>query len=164
VASAPTKAQKPTPYIVRLREANDDALQLLEEYYEAVHVVQRDTPEAIRKIIDDDSSGVWIASLNDKAVGCVVLRMMPSITHAGECKRLYVRPEARGHGIAAALMGALEAYAVNIGLRWIYLDSYSDLKTAIDLYRKRGYTPCERYNDNPQATLFLRKQIGVQQS
>jgi DNA-binding MarR family transcriptional regulator/N-acetylglutamate synthase-like GNAT family acetyltransferase len=145
--------------IVRLTEPDDDALRLLEEYYDAINVVQRDSLEAIQKIVDDTFSGMWLAYLKDKAVGCVVLRRLTSIPFAGECKRLYVQPNARGHRIANALLDAQEGYARSQGLQWIYLDSYDDLKVAIALYRKRGYVSCERYNDNPQATVFLRKQI-----
>ena len=145
--------------IVRLSKSNDDAIRLLREYYEAVSVVQRDTPEAIQKIIDDPGSGVWLAYLDEVAVGCVVLRELGSIPFAGECKRLYVQPIARGHRIADRLLDAQEDFARSKGLRWIYLDSYDDLKVAIALYRKRGYVSCERYNDNPQATVFLRKNI-----
>jgi GNAT superfamily N-acetyltransferase len=148
-----------------LTETNADSLQLLEEYYESINVVQRDTAEGIQKIINDEASGVWIAylqvnGLQEKAVGCVVLRFMTSIPLAGECKRLYVKPEARGFGIAGALLDAQEEFALNKGLQWIYLDSYDDLKAAIALYKKRGFVTCERYNNNPQATLFLRKRLG----
>ena len=69
--------------IVRLSNLNDDAMRLLEEYYEAVSVVQRDTPEAIRKMIDGPGSGVWLAYLEERAVGCVVLRRLDSIPFAG---------------------------------------------------------------------------------
>src|SRR5580698_6763204 len=124
--------------IVRLTEASDEALQLLQEYYEAVHVVRRDTPEKIQAILDDRASGMWIAYLASKPVGCVVLRDLPSIPRAGECKRLYVQPSARGHRIADKLMDALESFAQAQGLSAIYLDSYHDLKAAIALYRKRG--------------------------
>ena len=146
--------------IVRLSKSNSDAIRLLQEYYEAASVVQRDTPEAIQKIIDAPDSGVWIAYLDEMAVGCVVLRKLGSIPFAGECKRLYVQPIARGHGIAGKLLDAQEDFARSKGLHWIYLDSYDDLKVAIALYLKRGYVACERYNDNPQATVFLRKNIG----
>jgi len=146
--------------IVRLSQPNDDAIRLLQEYYEAVHVVQRDTPEAIQKIIDDPCSGVWLAYLEEKAVGCVVLRALDSIPFAGECKRLYVQPASRGHRIAEKLLDAQEEFARSQNLRWIYLDSYDDLKVAIALYRRRGYVSCERYNDNPQATVFLRRNIA----
>jgi DNA-binding MarR family transcriptional regulator/GNAT superfamily N-acetyltransferase len=146
--------------IVRLSTSNDDAIRLLQEYYVAVSVVQRDTPKAIQRVIDDPGSGVWLAYLEEKAVGCVVLRRLGSVPFAGECKRLYVQPAARGHGIADKLLDAQEDFARNKGLHWIYLDSYDDLKVAIALYRKRGYVSCERYNDNPQATVFLRKNIA----
>jgi DNA-binding MarR family transcriptional regulator/GNAT superfamily N-acetyltransferase len=145
--------------IVRLSKSSNDAIRLLEEYYEAVSVVQRDTPEAIQKIIDAPCSGVWLAYLEEKAVGCVVLRKLGSIPFAAECKRLYVQPAARGHHIADKLLDAQEDFARSKGLHWIYLDSYDDLKVAIALYRKRGYVSCKRYNDNPQATVFLRKNI-----
>jgi len=160
VRSILSEAQKPAVRIVRLSEINDDALKLLEEYYAAVDVVQRDTPEAMQKLIADPASGMWIAYLQEKAVGCVVLRRLPSMQFAGECKRLYVQPEARGNGLADALLNTQEAFARSKGLQWIYLDSYDDLKAAVALYRKRGYLPCERYNDNPQATVFLRKEIA----
>jgi GNAT superfamily N-acetyltransferase len=144
---------------VRLSEISDDAIRLLEEYYEAVHVVQRDTPDALQKLINSPDSGVWLAYLGDVAVGCVVLRKLASVPRAGECKRLYVQLAARGRRIAEKLLDAQEEFARREGLRWIYLDSYDDLKAAIALYRKRGYRSCKRYNDNPQATIFLRKNI-----
>jgi ribosomal protein S18 acetylase RimI-like enzyme len=103
---------------------------------------------------------MWLAYLGDEVVGCVVLRKLDSISRAGECKRLYVRPSARGNRIADKLMDALEAFARGEGTEWIYLDTYDDLKTAIALYERRGYERCGRYNDNPQATVFMRKRVG----
>jgi ribosomal protein S18 acetylase RimI-like enzyme len=145
--------------IERLTAASPAALWLLQEYYEAIGVQVRDTPDSIALICSDPASGVWLASLDGEAVGCVVLRPLPQIPGAAECKRLYVQPSARGHRIADRLMDALESFAVTSGLAWIYLDSKDDLLAAIRLYRKRGYTDCERYNDNPQATLYLRKRL-----
>jgi DNA-binding MarR family transcriptional regulator/GNAT superfamily N-acetyltransferase len=152
--------QKTAVQIVRLTEPTEDAHKILQEYYEAVHVIQRDKPGAIQNMIDDAASGVWLAYLGDEVVGCVALRKLSSIPNASECKRLYVKPSARGHRIADKLLDAQEDYARDTDVEWIYLDSYDGLKVAIALYRKRGYVPCERYNDNPQATVFLRKQIG----
>lgn len=147
--------------IVRLTVTNEEARALLEEYYEAVHVVQRDQPGSMEKWIGAPDSGMWIAYLGEEAVGCVVLRGLASIAKASECKRLYVRPSARGNGIADQLLDAQEEFARSQGVKWIYLDSYDDLQTAIALYERRGYERCERYNDNPQATVFLRKGIGA---
>ncbi|HEX5339551.1 MAG TPA: GNAT family N-acetyltransferase [Gammaproteobacteria bacterium] len=147
-------------HIARLPAPDADALRLIEEYYEAVHVVLRDDREAIRRLVEEPGSGLWLAYLQDQAVGCVLLHRLESIPDAGECKRLYVQSEARGHGIAEALMDALEAHAREQGSKWVYLDTHHSLKPAITLYEKRGYEVCERYNDNPQATCFFRKRVG----
>lgn len=147
--------------VVRISAASDEALNLLHEYYEAVSVVQRDTPQAIEAMISGAASGLWLAYLDGEPVGCVALKPLPSFPQAAECKRLYVRPSARGNRIADKLLDAMEQFARDHGLRWIYLDSYDGLKAAIALYRKRGYVDCERYNDNPQATVFLRKELGA---
>ncbi|MGH8401594.1 MAG: GNAT family N-acetyltransferase [Gammaproteobacteria bacterium] len=146
--------------IVRLPAPDADALRLIEEYYEAVHVVLRDDHAGIRQLVEEPGSGLWLAYLEGKAVGCVLSHRLESIPDASECKRLYVQPEARGHRIAEALMDALEAHAQSQGFRWIYLDTHHSLKPAIALYGKRGYEACERYNENPQATRFFRKRIG----
>ncbi len=155
-----TRAQ-PTPVqIVQLEKETQDAQAILCEYYETVNVLVRDKPGAIQAIIDTPASGVWLAYLGKEVVGCVVLRRLDSMPKSSECKRLYVKPWARGRGIANKLLDAQEMRARNEGLEWIYLDSYDDLKAAIALYEKRRYARCERYNDNPQATVFMRKQIA----
>jgi ribosomal protein S18 acetylase RimI-like enzyme len=161
--SIPDNKTIPRVRIVRLTSATGDALAILEEYYEAVHVVQRDKPSNVQQIIDTPASGVWLAYLEDEVVGCVVLRKLETIPFTSECKRLYVKPSARGNHIADKLLDAQEAYARTQGIEWIYLDSYDDLKAAIGVYERRGYQRCERYNDNPQATLFMRKRIALPQ-
>jgi DNA-binding MarR family transcriptional regulator/N-acetylglutamate synthase-like GNAT family acetyltransferase len=146
--------------IERVRTASREALAILHEYYEAVHVVQRDTLAGVETMLTERASGMWLAYLDDEVVGCVALRRLASIPGAAECKRLYVRPAARGNRIADRLLDAMEGFARDEGIEWIYLDTYDDLKTAIALYERRGYERCARYNDNPQATLFMRKRLG----
>ena len=156
-----SRAQRTPIQIVQLAKETQDAQAILQEYYETVNVMVRDQPGAIQAIIDAPASGVWLAYLGKEVVGCVVSRRLEFIAKSSECKRLYVKPWARGRGIANKLLDAQEMHARNEGLEWIYLDSYDDLKTAIALYERRGYARCERYNDNPQATVFMRKKIVV---
>jgi DNA-binding MarR family transcriptional regulator/GNAT superfamily N-acetyltransferase len=145
--------------IVRSTKETQAAQAILQEYYETVNVLVRDKPGAIQAIIDAAASGVWLAYLGEEVVGCVVLRRLEFMPKSSECKRLYVKPWARGRGIADKLLDALEKHARKEGIEWIYLDSYDDLKPAIALYERSGYERCERYNDNPQATVFMRKKI-----
>jgi hypothetical protein len=55
-------------------------------------------------------------------------------------------------------MDFIEGFATQT-LDWIYLDTGADFAAAQSLYQARGYEPCERYNDNPQATCFFRKRL-----
>jgi ribosomal protein S18 acetylase RimI-like enzyme len=148
------------PRLLRASAAHaEDARLLLNEYYAEVGVVQRDAPAAVQRFLSDIDSALWIAYVGDTAAGCVVLRPLAIVPAAGECKRLYVRSRFRRSGIADRLLDALEAQGRSSGLSWIYLDSKDDLEAALALYRRRGYEPCERYNDNLQATVFLRKSL-----
>ncbi|QNI36231.1 bifunctional helix-turn-helix transcriptional regulator/GNAT family N-acetyltransferase [Edaphobacter albus] len=155
-----SKNQPATIQIERLTSINKETLAIFEEYYDAVHVVQRDKPDSLRKMIHESGSGIWLAYRGNEVVGCVALRTLPSIPYASECKRLYVKPSARGHHVADQLLDAQEEFARSQGIKWIYLDSYDDLKAAIAIYERRGYQRCKRYNNNPQATLFMRKKIA----
>lgn len=136
-----------------------DAQLLLTEYYEAIGVTKRDTPGEIAAFLSDAASGLWIAYADEVPAGCVVLRPLPSAGLAAECKRLYVRPRFRGQGLAGALLNAMENFAAASSLEWVYLDSRDDLRDALRIYIRRGYRACTRYNDNPEATVFLRKNL-----
>ena len=146
-------------YIRRSVELGVAEQALLNEYYDEIDVLLRDDFDALEQALGESSSGMWVAWLGDEAVGCVILRPLAGLPHAGECKRLYVRPRARKRGIAEALLSEMEQYGRISGLETIYLDSKDDLVSALSLYSKRGYEVCERYNANPQATVFLRKRL-----
>jgi putative acetyltransferase len=141
----------------------DDAWELLAEYFEAVQVVVRDDRETVLKYLRVERSGVWIAYSDRKAAGCIVLRPLPAKSsvgdQAGEVKRLYVRPVFRRLGVAGRLLVKLETYASLIGMHSLYLDSRADMPAAVAFYRSAGYADCERYNDNPEAAIFLKKAL-----
>jgi GNAT superfamily N-acetyltransferase len=138
----------------------DAAFALIEEYYEAVGVVVRDDRAALEHYLASPDSPIWIATVASAPAGCVMLRPLPAIPLAAEVKRLYVRPAFRGLRLAHALMQAAEEHARAAGLQWLYLDTKEDLHAAIHFYLCTGYQLCARYNDNPQATIFLRKLLS----
>jgi ribosomal protein S18 acetylase RimI-like enzyme len=137
----------------------EDACALIEEYYEAVHVIARDDRAQILHYISDPHSCIFLAYDAANPVGCILYRPLQQLDSAGEVKRLYVRPAFRKRGIAERLLQELEQFASAQHAQWLYLDTTDDLKAAIAFYERHGYLRCDRYNDNPQATLFMRKQL-----
>lgn len=134
------------------------ARSIVDEYCDAVGVLVRDDQDQLRSYFNDDF-GIWLASYAASVIGCIALRPLSAQATACEVKRLYVRESHRGFGVANALMDALEDYAVRRGYRSAYLDTKDDLHAAVRFYERRGYTACDRYNDNPQATIFMRRQF-----
>ncbi len=45
------------------------------------------------------------------------------------------------------------------GYEWLYLDTTDDMVAAQRFYAALGYELTTRYNDNPQATIFMRKDL-----
>jgi GNAT superfamily N-acetyltransferase len=147
---------------VKATENNIDVVfELVEEFYDYVNVQVRDDRETIKHhyLEGGQHCGIWIAFVDDVPAGCVILRPLENISEAGEVKRMYVRDSFRGKGVAQALMTALEEYAMDVGLKTVYLDTKDDLKAAIRFYEQSGYMRCERYNENPQATIFMKKAL-----
>jgi len=144
---------------VRAAPADREAAwAIVDDYCRALAIVVRDDPADFERYFEA-GSGVWLARDGDAVIGCIALRPLPTIAaDAGEVKRLYVRPAARGRKIADALLDELEAYAAAF-YRGLYLDTKDDLLPAIRFYERRGYVRIPRYNDNPQATIFMRRML-----
>ncbi|HUI75399.1 MAG TPA: GNAT family N-acetyltransferase [Candidatus Acidoferrum sp.] len=145
------------------RAAQEDletAYKIVEEYYEAAGVVARDSFDEFARLYFCDGVGVWLARNEDSVIGCIALRALPEYESSGEIKRLYVQTAHRKAGVAQSLLENLEAYAVTFGYQWLYLDSAPGMDDAVRFYRRNGYEECSRYNNNPQATIFLRKRIA----
>ncbi len=96
-----------------------------------------------------------VATLDGAPVGCGALR--PLSQDVVEIKRMYVRKEARGQGIARALLIELERIAVDFGYRQIVLETGVRQPEAIALYESRGFTRIANYGDyseNPLSACF----------
>ncbi len=85
-------------------------------------------------------------------------RLSPGVC---EMKRLYVRPFARGCGLARALIARLEDEARRRGYREICLDTLPMMGEAQRLYETLGFVDTPPYYDTPIAgTRFMRKALG----
>lgn len=94
-----------------------------------------------------------------RPVCCGGLKRLPD--GACEIKRMYVVPEARGRGVAGALLTALEARARALGYRVARLDTGPLQPHSRRLYERRGYRPIENFNRNPVADFFGEKSLVV---
>jgi GNAT superfamily N-acetyltransferase len=140
----------------------DSAFELVQEYFHSVGVWLRDSKGVFSEYLVGDDRGVWLAFAGNEPIGCIVLHPLASLPEAGEVKRLYVRAPYRKQGLAEGLLRELEDFAVGTaGYQWLYLDTKDDLTNAIRFYQRHGYERCDRYNDNPQATIFMRKPVGM---
>lgn len=79
----------------------------------------------------------------------------------GEVKSMFVAEDARGRGIADALMRQIEDAARDEGLRALKLETGNLLHAARALYARHGFTDCERFGDYPDAktSIFMEKTL-----
>ncbi len=102
--------------------------------------------------------GAFLLAMSDGLpIGCVALK--GSGGAAGEIKRLWISPAARGLGIAKRLMQAAEDIARELGMAMLRLDTNSALPEARRLYESTGWTGIDRFNDDPYPDLFFEKRL-----
>ncbi len=146
---------------VRIYRAKETQINLaygiVQEYYAAASVVVRENREEFERQYFGDGTGVWLAEADESVIGSVALRRLEGLADSGEIKRMYLRQAYRGQGVADFLLQALEKYAREFGYRWLYLDTAADMRAAARFYERQGFLRCERYNENPQAAIFMRK-------
>lgn len=86
---------------------------------------------------------IVLAHSGTNVIGCGAFRPLDQQTV--EIKRMFVRPEFRGRGIARQILGALERHARERGYVDAKLETGTRQPEAIALYITCGYEPIERY-------------------
>lgn len=108
------------------------------------------------------SGRLFLAVVDGQAAGCIGLREMePGVC---EMKRLYVRPQFRGHQLGRVLIQKLLDEARAIGYTRMQLDTIpGQMDRAIALYREFGFeeiTPREDLHP-VLGTIWLAKELSV---
>ena len=81
-------------------------------------------------------------------------------TEYGELKRMFVRPQFRGLGLAKLMLEHLEQYSRAHGIFRLRLETGIHQKEAIGLYERMGYQsipPFGEYVDDPLSRFFEKK-------
>jgi len=91
-----------------------------------------------------------LAECKGEIAGCVALhKLEPGIC---EMKRLYLRPQFRGHGFGGVLAERIIAEACWLGYQRMRLDTVEPvMKDAVAMYRKLGFKEIAPYCANPMA-------------
>ena len=102
---------------------------------------------------------VVVAYVNNEAVGCGAIKEYSA--DAVDLKRMYVKPDKRGQGVATEVLKALEAWAVEINYTKCILETGKKQPEAIGLYLKNGYAVIPNYGqyENVENSVCFEKLI-----
>jgi putative acetyltransferase len=105
----------------------------------------------------------FVARLAKRPVGCGGIALFADFA---ELKRMYVRPEARGRGVANAILARLIEEGEAAALPIVRLETGTEQAAAIRFYRRAGFEPCaafEPYKSMPPGSiatsLFMERQV-----
>ncbi len=90
---------------------------------------------------------LYIALCGGKAAGCVGMKRQDECSC--ELKRLFVRPEYRGRGLARFLSELILTEAKKAGYERVLLDTLPFLGAAQSLYRSLGFYEITKYLESP---------------
>lgn len=101
-----------------------------------------------------------VASHQNETVGCGAIRVQEDYA---EIKRMYVKPSARGKGIASRVLDHLEMLARESGINTLRLETGISQPEALALYERRGYTRCAPFGDytHDPLSLFYEKRLDA---
>ena len=89
-------------------------------------------------------------------VGCVAVRPVAGAPGLCEMKRLYLRPQARGHGLGRRLATEAIAEAKRLGYRRVCLDTLPTMQEAQAIYLSLGFAQVGVSASEPRVLLFER--------
>lgn len=139
-----TQAQSPDD-IAAVKAVFIDYLAYIEDYLGASLGFQG--TEAEFASFPDIYDALFIAKIDDRPVGAVGVK--PFETGICELKRLYVRPDGRGHKLGLRLTQAAITAARDHGYNTMYLDTDAGLVHASRIYEDLGFKDIDKYYENP---------------
>ena len=143
------------------RPDQPDVLQLIEaldayqiplyplESHHGIDINALRAPNVLFAVVRDDEQ---------QALACGAIVLGPEYA---ELKRMFVRPEHRGKGIARALLAYLESEAAARNCNTFVLETGIRQPEALSLYTKAGYVRCDPFGGyvHDPFSVFMRKVI-----
>ncbi len=100
------------------------------------------------------------ADEENRAVGGIGLANFPGFRNCAELQKLYLSEFLRGQGTGYLLVKMIEEKAAAMGYEQMYIETHSNLETAIQLYKVRGFQTIEKPPEVVHSTMnrfFLKK-------
>lgn len=86
---------------------------------------------------NENIENVWVVVVDDIPAGCIAYRQKAE--GVGEVKRMFIKEEYRGRGIAKKLLKMVEDHAKELGCHTLFLDTRITLEPAVSIYRACGF-------------------------
>lgn len=130
--------------IKRVTSAHPDfraLVQLLDQYLATIDGEEHDFYHQFNSISVLEHCIV----IYDKGIplGCGAIKKFDA--NSFEVKRMFTHPNARGKGLATAIVNELESWASELGASKTLLETGKRMPDAIALYKKLGYQEIENY-------------------
>jgi len=100
----------------------------------------------------------FVAYLQHEPIGCGAVKHHRDAP--AEIKRMWIAPRARGLGLGRRLLETLEACARAGGAQLAHIETSAILTEALSLYRSTGWVEVPRFNDEPFADHWLKKELA----
>lgn len=98
-----------------------------------------------------------VAYQGEAAVGCGAIKAYSDTVM--EVKRMYVKPEVRGQGIASLVLASLEEWANALGYSETILETLKSQKYVVGMYLRNGYKIIPNYGQyqGVESSVCMRK-------
>ena len=149
-----------TTMIVSERPDTADARMLIDELEQHLAPYYPATSRhgySVEKLIKQGVA-FFVARQDDVPAGCGGVQFFG--TEYGELKRMFVRPQFRGLGLAKLILEHLEQYTREHGINLLRLETGIHQKEAIGLYERMGFKnipPFGEYVEDPLSRFFEKR-------
>lgn len=149
-------------HIKRTNSSNQDFINLVKEldaYLKITDGEEHDFYNQFNGI--DNLNHTVVAYYDDKPVGCGAFKKYDEASV--EIKRMYLKPDHRGSGIASQILTALEVWAKEIGNERTVLETGTRQVEAVKFYHKSGYHRIPNYGQyvNMENSNCFEKNLNV---
>jgi len=90
---------------------------------------------------DRERQRIWVVEAEGRVVGCIAIVM--NTEEEAQLRWLLLSPDQRGKGLGKSLVAEAVEFSRRAGYRRIILWTFSELATAISLYKRLGFVKTE---------------------